>query len=613
VTDRDPRIIPGIFDSEGKPLPMPYDEEGWRRWYVGVLGHRVRVENATKGDDPQSLGQRAVQWRLCAQPGANGLLYFLNTFGFILEPRNADNPATTHLVRLPWITWPRQADLADHYEATMLASRADPDTAYRSNTAIVKDRDVGATWFDAAHNAKEWNFAPYWDALVISTNFDLAADDQSPKSYMFKVQYVLKNMPEWLLPVGISGFGMRKEHDKEANLINPVTGSHLTASTTTPEAGRGDRKTKLTIEEAGTHDDFGALVDNAVLVANHVFSIGTPNVDHGYDWHNYVHGKEGFHKPEIFIFRWYEVPGRDHIWYRATASVMSEERIQRELNQNWLIGTGEFLYAPFLEKTPGYFPFVHGWPTRCVMDDGLDDHFAITIFQKDLEKRRVRCIAGYYNNGKVLRYYGQLLTGKLTGQFYWGERERAFADWLREYFVLGDAIFYGDRHGDNRELIDGRSPFQVLGEEFGIYVITAKDPARNELKFRRDALNTLAPIMDFDEQHGAPEVLDALKFSRLPNSRSSSQRISEHTDAPHIQKPSHYAATCQYYAINESDDWFDPGVRLSGPAPRSTVSGFSPRAPSPGRRFQGSREPRTFEVVDAPDGMPAGWDSPWIR
>jgi hypothetical protein len=607
---RPPRIIEGLVDEHLNPLPMPYDEEGWRLWYPEVVKHRIRVMRATAGTDRASLEARRAQLRLCSNPGPDGLLYFLNTFGFIMEPRNADRPETRHLVRLPWITWPRQADLADAYYQAMWTTRSDPATAQFSNLPVVKDRDVGATWFDAAHNAKEWLFSEYWSALVISTNYDLAADEKNTKSYFFKLYYILKNVYEWVMPEGFSGFGERKEHDRDGLLINPANNAQIRASTTTPEAGRGDRLPKVTIEEAGTHDDFGTIYNNAVLVANHVFSIGTPNVDHGYDWYNYVHGKEGYQKPNVFIFRWNEVPGRDNRWYAATASLMNEEQKQRELDQNWLAGTGEWLYPVFKTKEAGNYPFVPGWPTRCVMDDGLDDHFALTILQKDLAKRRVRVVAGYYNFNKVLRFYGQLLTGQLSGQFFWGEREREFADWLREWNVLGgDCLFYGDRHGDNRELIDGRSPFDVLAQEFGIYVITAKDPARNEIKFRRDALNTMAPVIDFDQNHGAPEVLDALQFSRLPRRKSSSQAVSEHKDAPHIQKPSHYAATMQYFAINEGDDWLPADAVRGGASQRSTVSGFSPQFVN-GRRFQPATNGQPSPFAQAPAG-PVGWDSPW--
>ena len=608
--ERTPRLIPGLVDRFGSPLLMPYDEEGWRHWYIDVLKHRRRVQEATEGTDDASLKAREAQARLCAQPGADGLLYFLNTFGSILEPRNAGNPKTANLVNLPWITWPRQTELADEYEAMMETPRDDPEVAHLSNMAAIKSRDVGLTWMDVAHTAKQWLTASYWFHLVVSTNFALAADDKDIKSYFYKLHYLLKRIPEWLLPEGFSGFGERKEHDKTGLLINPVTGAQIKASTTTDDAGRGDRVTLVTLEEAGTHEAFGRKWNNAVLVANHVVAIGTPETKEGYDWYNLVHGREGYTKPRIFTFWWHEVPGRDAQWYAAISKIMSEDERQRELDLNWLAGTGDFLYPIFQTKEAGYFPFVPGWPTRIVMDDGWDDHYAITIVQKDLQHRRVRVVAGYYNSGMPLRFYGQLLRCQPSGQFHWGERERDLMDWLSQYHVVNEALFYGDRHGDNTELGTGKSPFGILAEEFGIYVLTAKDPARNDLKFRRDALNSLAPIIDFDQQHGAYEVLDALKFSRLPHRRSSSQASNEVKDAPHIQKPSHYAACMQYYAVNEREEW-SASPSYGGARPRATVSGFSPRPPTTGRRHSGVPHRLREESVAA--SAPTGWGTPWTQ
>ena len=593
-TTRPPRLIPGLVDAQGQPLAMPYDEAGWRAWYDQVLLHRIRAMRATEGTDKASLLAREAHRAFCRQPGPNGRLYWLLTFGWILEPRNEAGA-----MDLPFMLYPRQVELIDEYESAY----ATPAPSNDANLAVIKSRDVGGTWIDAADSAWRWQFEERFFGMVISSDADLAFDWDNPKSYFFKVKYLLQSQPAWLLPRGFAGFHHRSPHAKEGILINPATKSTFTGSTTTPDAGRGNRLGKVTVDEAGTLDEFDAIYNNLQNVTDHTIVISSAHVRHGMGLYNLVHGKEGYTPPRLFYFRWNEIPGRDEDWYRAKKSTMKDDEFQREVEMNWLAGSGDFAFPAILAVEPGHFPYVPGWQTYVSIDDGYDQDFAISWWQTDLAHGRLRCIAAYANSKLPIRYYGFLMTGQPSSEFRWGEEERRLMAWLREYTVF-NAVYTGDRHGDNTDLSSGVSPFEVLSTDFGLMVTPTPDPQSNNLKYRLDLVSEHIPHMDFDQDHGAPLVLESLKISRHRRHRPSAQPTTEVKGLIHHGNESHFRTTVDYLLMFVRHSFRGGSTVQAGPLPRSTTGGFDPRRTS-GRRF-GSNG-RKEQLV----GAGSAWESPW--
>lgn len=562
--------IPGLVRPDGTPLPMPLAIEEWGAWYEEVLGHRVRVLRDTADTAANREMARTVQRGLCRQPGSAGLLYWLVTFGSILEPRNdADR------VDQPFIPYPRQAELLK----TICDVMDVPGEGSQSSLLVEKARAVGATWCDAAHNVWEWQFSRFFNALVISKTEETVDSKGDPSSYFWKMEYLLKKQPQWLLP---KGFEFEK-HRIFRKLTNPDTGSVVTGATTTDDAGRAGRYKKVTIDEGAFLDSFGAIWNNLANVTYHRFTYSSANTRNGLDFYNLRFGREGYTSPRVFTFRWDEVPGRDQGWRTRMKESMKEEEFQREVELNYLAGSGDWVYPMAQTIEPGHFPFVPGWPVRVVIDDGYDDDFAIAWLQKDVTRRRVRVIAAYANKHRPLRFYGHLMLGQPSSEFRWSQDEIALMNWIREYGVF-NAVYYGDRHGDNTDLTTGKSPFQVLAEEFGIVVITAADPERNSLKHRRDAAAELIPRLDIDEHHGAPLVLEALRYARFPRRNPGSQPTGEFKGPIH-DGTSHFRSAFEYFAVNDRLEFSASGFGGERPTvlPRATVSGF--KRPEGGRRW----------------------------
>lgn len=575
------RIIPGIEDGHGNPVPMPYDPHRWEaEWYDQVLRHRARVQRDTAGTDPASLDARALCRAYCRQPGANGTLYLLNTFSWILEPRNA----TVEDKRLEFITWPRQAELLDAYDRALATPPPDPE----ANLAVIKSRDVGGTWIDVAHKAKNWRFQRMWHAMVISADFDLAANWNDPKAYFYKLKFLISGWPEWLLPAGFGGFVPRSPHAKEGILINPEGDCTITASTTTEDAGKGNRLAEATLEEAGTLESFDEIFNSMTQVTGHQQIISSARVEHGMGLYNLVHGKDGYTAPRTFIFRWSDVPGRDEDWYRRMKQTMKTELFAREVDIDWLAGTGEMAFPAIQRVEPGHYPYQPAWQTYGSIDDGYDQDTAFSLWQTDLAKGRLRCIAAYANHKVPISYYGEVMTGQLSGKFAVDETARRLAAWIRDQGLVYKIIWYGDRHGDNTELSSGKSPFQVLAEDFGIYVNINANPEENNLKFRLDLVNDHVHLLDFDTEHGAPQVLEALKESRHPRRSDRAQPVSETKGVIHHGTESHYRTTLDYLLLNLR--WQFKDRQPAPPPTRVGMGGFDPQRLA-GRRFRREREP----------------------
>lgn len=566
--------IRGLVDIYGNPLPMPMDigrsgaddadgypicDSAWDDWYEQVVARRIQVEMHTERMANKETA-RAAHLALCRQPDGQGFLYWLVTFVDMLEPRNESDRTI-----VPFIPFPRQAELA----LTIAEVMAIPREGALSSLLVEKARAVGATWIDAAYNVWCWLFEPMFTGLVISRTEEQVDSKGDPSSYFWKMRFILKNLPEWMLP---RNFEIDGKYDNFRKLTNPQSEAVVTGATTTEDAGRAGRYKRVTIDEGAFIDGFGPIWNNLANVTYHRFTYSSANTRNGMDFYNLRFGREGYTRPRVFTYHWNEVPGRDETWRRNMQESMSEQEFQREVMLNYLAGSGDWVYPMAQSIEPGHFPFVPGWPTRVIIDDGYDDDFAITWIQKDVSKRRIRVVGAYANSHKPLRFYGHLLLGQPSSEFRWTQDDLRLMDWIRDYGVF-NAVYYGDRHGDNTDLSSGKSPFQVLAEEFGIVVITTGDPESNSLKTRRDAAAELLPRLDIDEHHGAPLVLEALRYARFPRRRDGSQPTAEFKGPIH-DSTSHFRSCFEYFAINDRQEFGASGFGTGGPLPRATLSGF---------------------------------------
>jgi hypothetical protein len=171
--------------------------------------------------------------RMCSED----LLFYVNTFCWTYDPRE-ENPV------LPFNTYPFQ-------DETML-NIADC-IQLGEDFSIPKSRAMGASWMGLTVFEWFWHFRCNLSFLLISRNEKYVDESGNPKSLFWKIDFLHKYQPKWLLPSG------REMLSKDPNrrllhLENADTGSVIDGESTTGDAGRGDRRTAMFIDEHAAFD-----------------------------------------------------------------------------------------------------------------------------------------------------------------------------------------------------------------------------------------------------------------------------------------------------------------------------------------------------------------------
>jgi hypothetical protein len=157
----------------------------------------------------------------------NDILFWINIFGYQYDPRRAKGKVG------PFCTWPFQDDAA----LAVLGAVED-----QADLLIEKSRDMGASWLCLYVMAWLWLFHPMNKFLLVSR--DEAAVDKpgDPDSLFWKLDFVLKHLPPWMLPPG--------SFDRQKLLLaNRANGSNITGQASTGKAGVGGRATAAFIDE----------------------------------------------------------------------------------------------------------------------------------------------------------------------------------------------------------------------------------------------------------------------------------------------------------------------------------------------------------------------------
>ncbi|MEW6439252.1 MAG: hypothetical protein AB1508_19040 [Pseudomonadota bacterium] len=213
----------------------PYAALVPREWDANL---RFRRRMVRLGAD-RRVGRRL--WEMCRQD----VLLYVNTFVWTYDPRTVENTPRT----LPMITYPFQ-------EAALLAVK---DALGRHDLLIEKSRDMTATWMCLVVLEHAWHFEENVRFGLCSRNEDYV--DGNPKSLLWKIDFIHKHQPRWLLPAG-RWLGRDDPRRTRLHLDNADTGSTLDGEATTADVGRGDRFTAMLMDEFaafGTREGYAAL------------------------------------------------------------------------------------------------------------------------------------------------------------------------------------------------------------------------------------------------------------------------------------------------------------------------------------------------------------------
>lgn len=194
-------------------------------------GKNARVRRALLWDGAHVRGASDEIRAACGKD----ILFYVNYFCWTFDPRREESC-------VPFVTYPYQDDAI---RAILECVRSGRDVC------IGKSRDMGASWLNILVPEYEWHFAESMrNFLMVSRNESYVDDSGNPKSLFWKIDFLHRHQPQWLLPGGgRDGIDRRSMH-----IGNTVTGSVIDGESTTGEVGRGDRRTAILLDEFAAFD-----------------------------------------------------------------------------------------------------------------------------------------------------------------------------------------------------------------------------------------------------------------------------------------------------------------------------------------------------------------------
>lgn len=156
---------------------------------------------------------------------AADILFYVNVFGWTYDPR-------TEMTELPFITWPYQDDAL----VTILEA-----ITRGHDVKFDKSREMGASWLCLEAIDHQWRFNPRRQAFgLFSRNEDYVDKVDDPKTLFWKLDFQRELQPPWLVPA---------IQRQKLKLLNLDTNSIITGESTTGNAGRGDRRRAVLMDE----------------------------------------------------------------------------------------------------------------------------------------------------------------------------------------------------------------------------------------------------------------------------------------------------------------------------------------------------------------------------
>ena len=173
----------------------------------------------------ESAEQRHELWVMCSRD----ILFYINVFGWLLEPRAVGNSPKV----IPFLTYEYQDDAILRMQ----------DAVGVRDVGINKSRATGATWMCLYLADWFWRFREWSQIGLVSRTEDAVDNPDDPDSLMSKLDFIREHLPVWLNPHSWE----RKVSNH--SLTNVDNNSTIVGYSAVGDVARGGRKLFFILDE----------------------------------------------------------------------------------------------------------------------------------------------------------------------------------------------------------------------------------------------------------------------------------------------------------------------------------------------------------------------------
>lgn len=290
----------GILTDTARPslkMPFPSQDRYIKDAKTGLLIPRTEIENIEWRSDllRRAENDPILQEDLLAACNES-LHFFASSFCWTLHQFDVD-PDTGERFEspnphMPFVAWDIQNELFSEFLECLRTGKS---------ILIDKSRDMGASWCCTIFLHWLWLFRESAKLLVMSRTQDYVDKPGNHKALFQKHDYINLWLPEWMRPPNCAA---GQKFRTAMHLHNEINNSTIDGESTTPNAGSGDRRLVLLLDEFSKVENGTAMRSATADVALMRIVNSTPSPLPGSEYSRWK--KSG--QIKVFVMPYWEHP-----------------------------------------------------------------------------------------------------------------------------------------------------------------------------------------------------------------------------------------------------------------------------------------------------------------
>jgi hypothetical protein len=200
----------------------------------------------------------------------NDVLFFLNTFAYLYEPRVRKDDKGNKLPKIiPFITWPHQDPVIEQIRRSLGRDERD--------ISVEKSRGEGASWIAVWLAMQDWCLEEMVAIGMVSRNMEAVYKSKDPSSLFWKIDFARQWLPQWMTGKECKKTGWERNLSDHTLINNPRMNS-IVGYAATGSVASGSRFDWFFMDELSKFprpDDEKAM-DSTLSVTDSRLIVGTP-------------------------------------------------------------------------------------------------------------------------------------------------------------------------------------------------------------------------------------------------------------------------------------------------------------------------------------------------